>query len=107
MHDWPPLVSTATVLDALWTKHQLDHCSVLHARGTLAQSSCYQPKRALKTDQWKPPCANHVAMHRHGHRFGRYLGPPSAEPQLCNALAKQTRSHELMYAKDSSQNGPQ
>ena len=48
-----------------------------------------------------------IAICHHSHRFGRYLGPPSAEPQLCNTLAKQTRSHELMYAKDSSQNGPQ
>ena len=57
MHDWPPLVATATVMDALWIHHQLDHGYVSHARGTLAQSSCYQPKRALKTDQWKPHSA--------------------------------------------------
>ena len=47
-----------------------------------------------------------IAICHHSHRFGRYLEPPSAEPQLCNAPAKLTRRFQLTSEKESVPNGP-
>ena len=96
-----PCTATATVLDALLGNHQLNHSSKTRPRRKLEGTSSCTQKIAAKTDHSKPRNAHAKmdAMCRHDLRSERSLGPPSAEPQLCNAPAKQTRSHELMSEK--------
>ena len=77
MRDWPPLVATATVLDAILGDHQLSHSSATRPQSKFeATSSCTQ-KRAAKTDHGKPRNAHAKmdAMCRHDHRSERSLGP--------------------------------